>query len=162
MHMTKRQFLWNGGMLALGGLAMTACGGQATAKGKFTVTHSDAEWHKLLSPAAFNVLRRADTEAPFSSKLNDEHRRGTFICAGCAQKLFASETKFNSGTGWPSFFRPLAGAVGTSSDYSIGSSRTEVHCARCGGHLGHVFEDGPPPTGLRYCMNGVAMQFVSA
>jgi len=105
------------------------------------------------------VLRQGATEFPDSSPLNREHRAGTFTCAGCAQNLFSSKTKFDSGTGWPSFYAPLPRAIGTSRDFSLGVSRTEVHCARCGGHLGHVFDDGPKPTGLRYCMNGVALAF---
>ena len=125
----------------------------------YAVTHSDAEWRKLLSPAAYQVLRHADTERPFSSPLNNEHRAGTFLCAGCAQPLYSSKTKFDSGTGWPSFWAPLPHAIETKTDRSLMMSRTEVHCARCGGHLGHVFDDGPPPTGKRYCMNGVAMNF---
>ena len=108
------------------------------------------------------MLRREDTERAFTSPLNDEHRRGTFACAGCALPLFASTTKFDSGTGWPSFYAPLTNAIRTRDDGSLGISRTEVHCRRCGGHLGHVFDDGPRPTGLRYCMNGVAMTFAPA
>ena len=116
----------------------------------------------MLSPEAYAVLREAATERPFSSPLNEEHRKGTFACAGCALPLFSSETKFESGTGWPSFWQPLEGAVGTEVDTSYFMTRTEVHCRRCGGHLGHVFDDGPPPTGLRYCMNGLALAFVPA
>ena len=116
----------------------------------------------MLSPEAYAVLRQAATERPFTSPLNDEHRDGTFTCAGCALPLFSSETKFDSGTGWPSFWQPLENAVGTETDSTFGMRRTEVHCSRCGGHLGHVFEDGPEPTGLRYCMNGVALTFVPA
>lgn len=123
---------------------------------------ADAEWRKRLSPQAYAVLRQAATERAFTSPLNEEKRRGTFICAGCEQKLFDSRTKYESHTGWPSFWRPLPKAIGTSIDRDIGVARTEVHCARCGGHLGHVFNDGPMPTGLRYCMNGVAMKFVAA
>ncbi|MBV2149621.1 peptide-methionine (R)-S-oxide reductase MsrB [Sphingobium sp. AS12] len=122
---------------------------------------SDAEWRKRLSPLAYNVLRKQATEHPFTSPLNKEHRTGIFACAGCGQKLFSSKTKFDSGTGWPSFYAPLPKAVGTSRDFDLGYPRTEVHCARCGGHLGHVFDDGPKPTGLRYCMNGVALSFVA-
>jgi peptide-methionine (R)-S-oxide reductase len=126
----------------------------------FEVSHSDAAWQKLLAPAAYDVLRRAGTEAPWSSPLETEHRKGTYACAGCALALFSSDTKFESGTGWPSFYRPLANAVRTAVDRSwLMEVRTEVHCRRCGGHLGHVFDDGPKPTGLRYCMNGVAMKF---
>jgi len=128
----------------------------------FAVTHSDAEWRALLSPEAYDVLRHEGTERPFSSPLLDEHRAGVFTCAGCDLDLFASETKFESGTGWPSFWAPLDGAVGTSRDTTFGMVRTAVFCSRCGGHLGHVFEDGPPPTGLRYCMNGVALAFAPA
>jgi len=125
----------------------------------FRVTHTDAEWRKLLSPQQYAVLRREGTERPYSSPLNDEHRPGTFGCAGCQLELFASDTKFDSGTGWPSFWKPLDNAVGEITDRSLGMSRTAVNCAQCGGHLGHVFDDGPKPTGLRYCMNGVAMTF---
>ena len=128
----------------------------------YEVTHTDAEWKKLLSPAAYQVLRHEDTEPPFTSPLNNEHRKGIFACAGCALDLYSSDTKFDSGTGWPSFYRPLANAVATKTDRSLGMSRTEVHCRRCGGHLGHVFDDGPRPTGLRYCMNGLAMAFKPA
>ncbi|WP_311269477.1 peptide-methionine (R)-S-oxide reductase MsrB [Sphingobium sp. WCS2017Hpa-17] len=123
---------------------------------------SDAEWKKRLSPWAYKVLRQQATEFPGSSPLNREHRAGTFACAGCEQKLFSAKTKFDSGTGWPSFWAALPGGVGTSRDLGLGEIRTEVHCARCGGHLGHVFDDGPRPTGKRYCMNGVAMRFSPA
>ena len=128
----------------------------------YEVTHSDAEWQKILSPAQYNILRQQGTELPFSSPLLNEHRAGTFDCAGCALPLFSSTTKFDSGTGWPSFWAPLPNAVLTTDDTSFGMDRTEVHCRRCGGHLGHVFDDGPPPTGLRYCMNGVALKFRTA
>ena len=134
----------------------------AQARGRFAVTLTDAQWHARLSADAFAVLRRSATERPGSSPLDREHRRGVFHCAGCNQSLYSSATKFESGTGWPSFYRPLPHAIGTSVDRSLGEARTEVHCARCGGHLGHVFNDGPRPTGLRYCMNGVAMRFVPA
>ena len=126
---------------------------------RYRVEKSDAEWRRLLSPAAYRVLRQADTERPYSSPLNDEHRSGVFSCAGCAQPLYTSKTKFESGTGWPSFWAPVRAAVATSTDRALGMTRVEVHCSRCGGHLGHVFDDGPKPTGKRYCMNGVAMRF---
>jgi len=125
----------------------------------FPVEHSEDEWKKQLSPGAFAVLREHGTERAFTSPLNREKRPGTFLCAGCGQALFSSKDKFESGTGWPSFTEPLRGAVETETDDSHGMVRTEVHCARCGGHLGHVFEDGPRPTGERFCMNGVALQF---
>ena len=128
----------------------------------FEITLSDAEWRARLSDAQFAVLREEDTERAGSSPLDKEMRTGTFACAGCDLPLFASSTKFDSGTGWPSFYQPLKGAVGTRSDVGIFGVRLEVHCRRCGGHLGHVFDDGPQPTGLRYCMNGVAMKFVPA
>jgi peptide-methionine (R)-S-oxide reductase len=125
----------------------------------FPVQHSEEEWRQKLPPAAFNVLRKHATERAGTSPLNQEKRHGTFVCAGCGQKLFASGTKFESGTGWPSFYAPIEGAVGTNEDRSLFMVRTEVHCSRCGGHLGHVFPDGPAPTGQRYCMNGAAMAF---
>lgn len=125
----------------------------------FEISYSDAEWRKRLNPQQYAVLRQEGTEAPGSSPLNQEHRAGVFSCAGCGLALFSSETKFESGTGWPSFWKPLDDAVGTHRDTAFGMVRTEVHCRRCGGHLGHVFDDGPRPTGLRYCMNGVAMGF---
>jgi peptide-methionine (R)-S-oxide reductase len=127
--------------------------------GTFPVMHTDAEWRTLLSPAAYDVLREQGTEAPFSSPLDMETRPGTYTCAGCNQAAYSSATKYDSGTGWPSFWAPLKGAVDSSTDTSFGMDRTEVHCSRCGGHLGHVFADGPPPTGKRYCMNGVALSF---
>lgn len=130
-----------------------------TASAKYEVELSDATWRKRLSPAAYKVLRQEDTEVPFTSPLNKEHRSGVFSCAGCALPLFTSKTKFESGTGWPSFYAPLRAAVATTSDRTLGIERVEVHCRRCGGHLGHVFDDGPKPTGKRYCMNGVAMKF---
>jgi peptide-methionine (R)-S-oxide reductase len=125
----------------------------------FPVEKSEQEWRSALSPDAFRVLRKHGTERAGTSPLNAEKRDGTFICAGCGQPLFESKTKYESGTGWPSFYAPKDGAVETSVDRSFFSTRTEVHCARCGGHLGHVFPDGPAPTGQRYCMNGVAMAF---
>ena len=125
----------------------------------FQVEHTDDEWKKRLSPAAYAVLRQHGTERAFTSPLNREKRSGTFLCAGCGQALFASGDKYESGSGWPSFIRPLANAVGKDTDESHGMVRTEVHCAKCGGHLGHVFDDGPRPTGERFCMNGVALDF---
>jgi peptide-methionine (R)-S-oxide reductase len=128
---------------------------------KFEVAKTEAQWRNILTPAQFEVLRQEGTERAGTSPLTDEHRAGEFACAGCNLPLFTSTTKFESGTGWPSFYAPIANAVKTSVDTTFGVSRTEVHCRRCGGHLGHVFEDGPKPTGLRYCMNGVAMKFIS-
>jgi peptide-methionine (R)-S-oxide reductase len=125
----------------------------------FEVTKTDAEWRRSLSEPAFTVLRKHGTERAFSSPLDKEHRRGAFHCAGCDLPLFASDTKFDSGTGWPSFWTSLDDAVGTTADRSFFMKRTEVHCRRCGGHLGHVFDDGPKPTGLRYCMHGVSLTF---
>ena len=127
----------------------------------FAVTHSDEEWRRLLTAEQYQVMRKHGTEPPGSCALNSEKRAGTFSCAGCGQLLFVSKQKFDSGTGWPSFNDPVAGAVETSTDKSYGMVRTEVHCSRCGSHLGHVFDDGPPPTRLRYCINGVAMNFAS-
>jgi peptide-methionine (R)-S-oxide reductase len=134
-------------------------GGRDTPAESLPVTHSDEEWRQRLDPAQFHVLRKHGTERAGTSKLNAEKRPGTFACAGCDKPLFAADAKFESGTGWPSFTQPLDGAVATTEDRSLFMSRTEVHCADCGGHLGHVFLDGPRPTGLRYCMNGVAMTF---
>lgn len=162
---TRRQFLDRIALTSFG----AAAGLQAIAKparaaesatSSFEIVHSEDEWKKLLTPAQFNVLRQQGTEPPGSSPLNNEHRAGTFMCAGCALPLFSSKTKYDSGTGWPSFWQPLPNAVGETEDRSLFMTRTEVHCHRCGGHLGHVFNDGPPPTGLRYCMNGVALKFV--
>lgn len=135
----------------------------STAEAKtFEVNHSDEEWRRKLAPEQHHVLRKHGTERAGTSPLNREKRDGTFHCAGCEQALFSSDTKYESGTGWPSFYEPLPEAVGTSTDRSWFMTRTEVHCSRCGGHLGHVFDDGPQPTGQRYCMNGVAMKFKPA
>ncbi len=131
----------------------------ALGAGKFEVEKSDAEWKRLLSPDQYAVLRQSGTERPFTSPLEHEHRKGIFDCAGCDLALFSSTNKFDSGTGWPSFWQPLANAVTETKDSSLFMERTAVSCRRCGGHLGHVFNDGPKPTGLRYCMNGVAMTF---
>jgi peptide-methionine (R)-S-oxide reductase len=146
-------------ILAAAGLALPLSGIRSLRAAEFEFTLSDAEWRRRLSPAQYAVLRHAATEPPFTSRLLDEHRQGDFLCAGCALPLFSWEAKFDSGTGWPSFYQPLPGAVGTSKDTSDDMVRDEVHCSRCGGHLGHVFDDGPPPTGLRYCMNGLALTF---
>nr|WP_310523158.1 peptide-methionine (R)-S-oxide reductase MsrB [Polymorphobacter sp.] len=129
---------------------------------KFAYTLTDEQWRAKLPGQAYDVLRHEATERPFTSPLNDEHRPGTFACKGCALPLFSAKTKFDSGTGWPSFYAPLPKAVGTTTDTTLFMERTEVHCARCGGHLGHVFDDGPKPTGLRYCMNGAALTFTPA
>ena len=153
----KRRDVLTGLLLATAAPLVLGAAGPA-----YEVTLSDAEWRKRLSPLSYQVLRHADTETPWSSKLEYEHRKGVYSCAGCSLDNFSSTTKFESGTGWPSFWQPLANAVLTSDDTSLGEDRTEVHCRRCGGHLGHVFSDGPKPTGLRYCMNGVALQFRTA
>ncbi|HEV2037065.1 MAG TPA: peptide-methionine (R)-S-oxide reductase MsrB, partial [Candidatus Eremiobacteraceae bacterium] len=126
---------------------------------QFEFTLTDAEWRKRLTPEQYEVLRKHGTERAGSSPLENEHRHGTYACAGCELALYSSDTKFDSGTGWPSFWAPLPNAIETSNDTSWIEQRTEVHCRRCGGHLGHVFDDGPKPTGLRYCMNGVALDF---
>ena len=159
-EMDRRALL---GTAALGGIAWLVfrpTPGEATAR--FEVTHSPAEWKRLLGAERYRILRDAGTERAFTSPLNEEHRRGTFKCAGCVLPLFSSTTKFESGTGWPSFYRPLQRAITTRADHSLLMERTEVLCRRCGGHLGHVFEDGPKPTGLRYCMNGLALRFQPA
>ena len=131
----------------------------ADASAHFSVNRSPAEWRRILGPERYGILREADTERAFTSPLLNEHRKGTFVCAGCALPLFSSATKFDSGTGWPSFWQALPNAIVTRDDRSLLMERTEVLCARCGGHLGHVFDDGPKPTGLRYCMNGLALNF---
>lgn len=137
----------------------SACSGERAKPRTFPVSYSDAEWRRRLTPEQFEVLRRRGTEVPGTSPLLGEKRNGTYVCAADGHPLFASSTKYDSKTGWPSFWRPLPGAVGTDVDWDVGYPRTEVHCARCGGHLGHVFDDGPRPTGKRYCMNGDAMLF---
>lgn len=167
MPLSRRTLLGLGGALATAGLSgVGACGRAAPApvvkRGTFEVEHDDDQWRRLLAPAQYNVLRGHGTERAFSSPLNGEHRRGTFHCAGCALALFSSAAKFDSGTGWPSFWAPLHGAVGEKRDSTLAMLRVEVHCRRCGGHLGHVFDDGPRPTGLRYCINGVALDFIAA
>jgi peptide-methionine (R)-S-oxide reductase len=163
--MKKRDFLLMG-IGSIGSVFLSGCLSERvqgnTKKTKFEITKTEQEWHKILTPAQFEVLRQHGTERAGTSPLDQEHRQGTFACAGCDLPLFVSSTKYNSGTGWPSFYEPIKGAVGTTIDRAFGMTRTEVHCRRCGGHLGHVFEDGPKPTGKRYCMNGVAMKFIPA
>jgi len=159
MMISRRLLLAGAGSVAvLAGLRWLQAS-DVEAAASFEIAKSDADWRRLLTSAQYNVLRRQGTEQPFSSALNHEKRKGLFACVGCDLPLFSSDTKFESGTGWPSFYRPLSDAVGTSEDRAFFMKRTEVHCRRCGGHLGHVFDDGPPPTGLRYCMNGVALKF---
>jgi peptide-methionine (R)-S-oxide reductase len=160
--MITRRFLLAGSAAGVAMAAGSAWLGTASAAkdvATFEVTHNDAEWHALLTSDQYAVLRKEGTERPYTSPLLHEERRGVFACAGCKLDLFSSTTKFDSGTGWPSFWAPLDKAVGTVRDTSFGMVREAVHCSRCGGHLGHVFDDGPKPTGLRYCMNGVAMTF---
>lgn len=140
-------------------LAWPARLAQAAEAGKFEFTLPDEEWRKRLTPNQYAVLRKEGTERPYSSPLNEEHRDGKFSCAGCNLDAFSSKTKFDSKTGWPSFWQPLPNAVGQTEDKTLGMARTEVHCRRCGGHFGHVFDDGPKPTGLRYCMNGLSLKF---
>lgn len=146
-----------GGMFALRGALFSQ---QAHAAEPYEVMHTDAEWRKLLTLQQYKILRQAGTERPFSSPLDHEKRTGVYVCAGCKLPLFSSQTKFDSGTGWPSFWKPLDKAAEKSTDTTLGMTRDEVHCRRCSGHLGHVFDDGPPPTGLRYCMNGTALIFI--
>jgi peptide-methionine (R)-S-oxide reductase len=164
MVIDRRNLLLGG--TALAGLAAFAyfrpMGIARAAEGDFPYKLTEAEWRAKLSPEAYVVLREEGTERPFTSPLLDEHREGIFACAGCDQPLFKSETKFDSGTGWPSFYDFIPGALGTREDNSFGMTRVSLHCSNCGGHQGHVFEDGPPPTGLRYCIDGVSLQFVAA
>lgn len=165
MLFSKRNFLAGTGIagvvVGIASIFGLSKGSTAQAKGKFPFILSEADWQDRLTPEAYRVLRHAATERPFTSPLNYEKRSGTYDCAGCGKPLFASEDKFDSGTGWPSFTRAIKGAVGTTTDYKIGYPRTEVHCANCGGHQGHVFDDGPPPTGQRWCINGVALKFTA-
>jgi peptide-methionine (R)-S-oxide reductase len=161
MAIDRRSLLFSGSLLGLAASLGLARAPQA-AEGSFAFTLTDAEWQSRLSPAAYRVLRHEDTERPFTSSLNDEKRAGTFHCAGCDQPLFEAAKKYDSGTGWPSFWDFIPGAIGTLEDNSLFMTRVEVHCSNCGGHQGHVFEDGPPPTGLRYCINGVSLRFEPA
>lgn len=160
----RRYFLTGGaagiGVLAVGTIAFRR--GQAEEARVFEISYTEDEWRARLTPEQFYILRDHGTERAYTSPLNDEERDGTYHCVGCELALFSSDTKYDSRTGWPSFWEPIEGAVGTQEDRSFFMVRTEVHCARCGGHLGHVFDDGPPPTGLRYCINGIALVFVSA
>jgi peptide-methionine (R)-S-oxide reductase len=164
--MSRRHVLFSlgaiaGGAFLLRGQLPVTREARAASGDTFPVQHTDAEWHSMLTPAQYDVLREEGTERAFSSPLDHETRAGMYTCAGCQSKLFSSDTKYDSGTGWPSFWQPLPDAVAQRTDTTLGMERDEVHCRRCGGHLGHVFDDGPRPTGLRYCMNGVALQFTS-
>ena len=160
--MTKREFLLAGVSVAavavVGQFALRGFTGTASAE-TFEVTKTDAEWKKMLTPDQYAVLRQEGTERPGSSPLLNEHRKGVFNCAGCNLPVYASETKYDSGTGWPSFYQALDNAIGTKEDTSAFMTRTEVHCRRCGGHFGHIFDDGPQPTGKRHCLDGVALTF---
>ncbi len=159
--LTRRGFSLAGAAgLAAFGFSQLIRSNTAKAKPVYEVNHTDAEWRRLLTPDQYAVLRQQGTERPFTSPLLDEHRAGIFACAGCDNHLFSSATKFDSGTGWPSFWAPRPRAVNEAGDHTLGMVRTEISCHRCGGHLGHVFDDGPKPTGLRYCMDGVAMKFI--
>jgi peptide-methionine (R)-S-oxide reductase len=161
MMMTRRTLL---GSIAAAGAAATgglfAAASRPESAEAFEITRSEAEWRKILGPQQFAVLRQEATERPGTSPLLDEHRAGTFHCAGCDLPVYSSEHKYDSGTGWPSFTQALPDAVGTTTDRKLFIARTEVHCRRCGGHFGHIFDDGPPPTGKRHCLNGVALTFV--
>ncbi|HKU68086.1 MAG TPA: peptide-methionine (R)-S-oxide reductase MsrB [Candidatus Baltobacteraceae bacterium] len=155
---TRAGWLRAAGLFGIAALAGSAT--RAKAGAQYAVVHSDPEWRKILGPDRYYILRQNGTESPNSSPLLKEHRAGTYRCAGCALPLFSSKTKYDSGDGWPSFYRPLPDALLTRADYDLVEPRTEVHCRQCGGHLGHIFDDGPPPTGLRYCIDGLALEFV--
>lgn len=158
---TRRSFIgWLSASAALP--VLSACGSATAEARSFPVKRTPAQWRKKLTKSEYYILREAGTERPYSSPLDKEKRKGTFVCAGCNNRLYASSTKYDSKTGWPSFWKPLTGGIVTDTDYKLGYPRTEVLCADCGGHLGHVFSDGPKPTGKRYCMNGAAMDFIAA
>ena len=158
MNLDRRTFFAGAGAAGAALLLFGRSGGAAS-NVRFAVNHRPADWQRILGSQRYHILREGGTERPFTSPLLNEHRKGTFVCAACALPLFSSATKFESGTGWPSFWKVLPNAVVTESDRTFGIVRTEVLCRRCGGHLGHVFPDGPKPTGLRYCMNGLALRF---
>ena len=160
---TSRRTILGGLGIGLSLPFLSACGSAEARSSKFRISKSDTEWSKQLTRDEFYILRDAGTERAYSSALNDEKREGVYVCAGCSNELYSSKTKYDSRSGWPSFYAAIdQGAVGTSTDYKIGFPRTEVHCADCGGHLGHIFSDGPKPTGQRHCINGLAMDFIPA
>ena len=162
VQFNRRALLGAGAIGAVAALIGCSGGSAEAATGRFEVMHTPADWKKRLGAARFNILRNAGTETPFTSPLNNEHRKGVFSCASCALPLYSSTTKFDSGTGWPSFYAALPNAAVTSTDKSLLMTRVEEHCRRCGGHLGHVFDDGPRPTGKRHCINGLALTFKPA
>jgi peptide-methionine (R)-S-oxide reductase len=158
-HFDRRGLLGASAIAAIGATFAACSRSSAAAAEAFPITHSPAEWRRRLGPDRYRILRKAGTEAPFTSPLNKEKRRGTFVCAGCALPLFSSATKYDSGTGWPSFYAALPNAIRTRNDGAFGMTRIEEHCRRCGGHLGHIFDDGPKPTGKRHCINGLSLRF---